>query len=143
MFCEQQISLFWSIIVSFDFLLRVTTYRVLQFLRYFDQSGVLTEIPSWTVGPGGPTLIVSDADIVTEIAHRWKDFSKQTKPYRSLAVFGPNVVTSEGSTWQRHRKITSPPFNEKNSRYVFPLRFLSLLTSLVSSLQTVLLMAKR
>ncbi|CZR53265.1 uncharacterized protein PAC_03143 [Phialocephala subalpina] len=81
-----------------------------------------TELKSdvfWTVGPGGPTLIVSDADVVTEIAHRWKDFSKQTKPYRSLAVFGPNVVTSEGSTWQRHRKITSPPFNEKNSSLVF------------------------
>lgn len=73
----------------------------------------------WTVGPGGPTLMVSDAEVITEIAHRWKDFSKQVEPYRTLAVFGPNVVTSEGSTWQRHRKITGPPFNEKNSSLVF------------------------
>ncbi|KAE8452785.1 hypothetical protein EG329_013057 [Mollisiaceae sp. DMI_Dod_QoI] len=70
-------------------------------------------------GPGGPNLIVSDADVITEIAHRWKDFSKNTDPYRTLAVFGANVVTSEGSTWQRHRKIIGPPFNERNSSLVF------------------------
>ncbi|KAH7419802.1 cytochrome P450 [Cadophora sp. MPI-SDFR-AT-0126] len=73
----------------------------------------------WTVGPGGQALYVSDADVISQIVHRWKDFSKKVVHYRTLAVFGPNVLTVEGSDWQRHRKITGPPFNERNSGLVF------------------------
>ncbi|KUJ18110.1 cytochrome P450 [Mollisia scopiformis] len=73
----------------------------------------------WVASPGGLCLMVTDADVISEIAHRWKDFGKMVEPYRTLAVFGQNVVTSEGTTWQRHRKITGPPFNEKNSSLVF------------------------
>ncbi|KAH7350990.1 cytochrome P450 [Rhexocercosporidium sp. MPI-PUGE-AT-0058] len=73
----------------------------------------------WTVGPGGQQLYVSDADVISQIVHRWKDFSKKVVHYRTLAVFGPNVLTVEGSDWQRHRKITGPPFNERNSSLVF------------------------
>ncbi|CZS87974.1 uncharacterized protein RCO7_00944 [Rhynchosporium graminicola] len=71
------------------------------------------------VGAGGQLLIVADADVASQVVHRWKDFSKKIAYYRTLAVFGPNVVTVEGTDWQRHRKITSPPFNEKNSGLVF------------------------
>lgn len=71
----------------------------------------------WTVGPGGPGLWVSDADVLSQITHRWKDFPKPVGPYESLEIFGPNVVTTEGADWQRHRKITGPPFNDRNSKY--------------------------
>lgn len=36
-----------------------------------------------------------------------------------LEVFGPNVGTVEGQSWQRQRKITSLAFNEKNSSLVW------------------------
>jgi hypothetical protein len=72
----------------------------------------------WTVGSGGPALKISDANVVSQITHRWRDFPKPVGPYQSLEIFGPNVVTTEGSDWQRHRKITGPPFNDRNSKSV-------------------------
>ena len=36
----------------------------------------------------------------------------------SLDIYGRNVVTSEGSTWRLHRKITSKPFSERNNQLV-------------------------
>ncbi|KAK0108949.1 hypothetical protein ONS96_002786 [Cadophora gregata f. sp. sojae] len=83
------------------------------------KKGKLKSDVFWTVGPGGQALYVADADVISQIVHRWKDFSKKVVHYRTLAVFGPNVVTVEGSDWQRHRKITGPPFNERNSGLVF------------------------
>ena len=38
--------------------------------------------------------------------------------YVFLDVFGRNVDSVEGEEWQRHRKITSPPFNKRNSNMV-------------------------
>ncbi|TVY80294.1 Cytochrome P450 72A14 [Lachnellula suecica] len=73
----------------------------------------------WLTAPGGPALWTGDAEAISQIVHRWKDFSKSVDDYVALDVYGPNVVTTEGPTWQRHRKITAPPFNEKNSSLVF------------------------
>lgn len=63
--------------------------------------------------------MVSDASIISEVCHRWKDFSKQTKHYKLLDLFGMNVVSAEGANWQRHRKITAPSLNEKTNPWVF------------------------
>ncbi|KAF4628195.1 hypothetical protein G7Y89_g9958 [Cudoniella acicularis] len=73
----------------------------------------------WNVGPGGAALWISDADVITQIIQRRNDFVKQTDDYRALDLYGPNVVSTEGAAWQRHRRITGPPFNEKNSSLVF------------------------
>jgi hypothetical protein len=69
----------------------------------------------WTVGPGGVALWSSDADVISQVVHRWKDFSKLVDDYLALNAYGKNVVTTDGADWQRHRKITGPPFNERNS----------------------------
>ena len=69
----------------------------------------------FTAGPGGVALWSSDADVISQVVHRWRDFSKSVDDYVTLNLYGPNVVTTEGADWQRHRKITGPPFNEKNS----------------------------
>ena len=39
--------------------------------------------------------------------------------YKPLELFGPNLNTVEGDTWQRHRRITTPPFNERNGDLVW------------------------
>lgn len=44
---------------------------------------------------------------------------KNESMYRALNMFGPNVVTSNGEMWARHRRITTPPFNERNSSLVW------------------------
>jgi hypothetical protein len=70
----------------------------------------------WTAAVDGFLLHVSDADVVSQIVHRWKDFPKSEAYYNDLTWFGDNVITTEGSDWQRHRKIVGPSFNERNSR---------------------------
>ena len=71
------------------------------------------------VNPRWISLWVSDATAIDEVMSRRKEFTKPTMFYGSMEVFGPNVDTVEGTTWQRHRKITTPPFNERNSSLVW------------------------
>lgn len=35
-----------------------------------------------------------------------------------LDIYGKNVVTTEGTDWRTHRKITARPFSEKNNQLV-------------------------
>jgi cytochrome P450 len=39
--------------------------------------------------------------------------------YQVLAVWGPNIVASEGETWKRFRKISAPAFSDRNNRLVW------------------------
>jgi cytochrome P450 len=71
------------------------------------------------VGPAENQVIVANAEAVEEIASQRKDFQKSEAMYKIMEVFGPNVNTVEGDTWQRHRRITTPPFNERNSNLVW------------------------
>ena len=72
-----------------------------------------------TVAPGGIVVWVADASAINQIATRRNDFPKPIKMYGSIDLFGKNVVTTEGQVWRRHRKITSPPFTEKNNHMVW------------------------
>ena len=69
----------------------------------------------WTVGPGGARLHIADPDILADITNRSKEFPKFLYGYDVLEIFGKNVLTSEGHEWAVHRKITAPPFNERNN----------------------------
>ena len=71
------------------------------------------------VSPGKNTLFVADANAISQITTRRNDFPKPTEIYKSVNLFGPNVVGTEGSVWRHHRKITSPPFTEKSNALVF------------------------
>ena len=71
------------------------------------------------VSPAANTLLVADAEAVSQITTRRNDFPKPTQMYRSVDLFGKNVVSTEGAYWRHHRKITSPPFTEKNNHLVW------------------------
>lgn len=71
------------------------------------------------VTPEEIELVIADAEAADEILNRRKDFIKPEKMYKPLEIFGPNVDTVNGEDWQRHRKITTPPFNERNSSHVW------------------------
>ena len=64
-------------------------------------------------------LHTADADVISQITTRRNDFPKPLEQYDSLSLYGKNVVASEGQLWRHHRKITSPPFSEKNNHLVF------------------------
>lgn len=63
----------------------------------------------WTVDPSA----------ISQIASRRNDFPKPMALYKSLDVYGKNIITTEGEQWRMHRKITSPPFAEKNNVLVW------------------------
>lgn len=72
-----------------------------------------------TVSPERNELYTADADVITQITTRKNDFPKPLEVYASIRLYGNNVVTSEGQLWRHHRKITSPPFSEKNNHLVW------------------------
>lgn len=71
------------------------------------------------VSPERNVLYTADADVVSQITTRRNDFPKALEVYESIKLYGNNVVTSEGQLWRHHRKITSPPFTEKNNHLVW------------------------
>ncbi|PVF98541.1 cytochrome P450 [Serendipita vermifera] len=64
-------------------------------------------------------LFVGDAGAAKEITSNRALFPKPVQAYRSIAVFGPNIVTTEFDDWKRHRRIAAPSFSERNNRLVF------------------------
>lgn len=71
------------------------------------------------VSPGKNLLAVADADAISQITTRRADFPKPIDIYGSVDIYGKNVVSTEGAIWRQHRKITSPPFTERNNRIVW------------------------
>ncbi len=85
-------------------------------IEVFQQVGSDTFL---TVAPDGMTMHTADPAVITQITTRRNDFPKPTAIYRSLDIYGKNVVSTEGSVWRQHRKATSPPFTEKNNHLVW------------------------
>ena len=71
------------------------------------------------VSPERNALYTADAEVISQITMRRNDFPKPLEVYQSLQIYGNNVITSEGQLWRHHRKITSPPFSEKNNHLVW------------------------
>ncbi|KAK6501865.1 hypothetical protein TWF481_009684 [Arthrobotrys musiformis] len=109
----------------------VTAYPNLWVSKY-----VLLMVPEWswrygfepfaeygdvfmTVSPVNCHIYIADREVITQIATRRDDFPKPAWMYRTVNMFGRNVVTTEGSEWKFHRKVTSPSFGEKNNVMVF------------------------
>ncbi|KAK1820087.1 hypothetical protein LTR12_005528 [Friedmanniomyces endolithicus] len=71
------------------------------------------------VAPGANTLYVADPEAISQITTRRNDFPKPIWMYASVDIYGKSVVSTEGANWRHHRKITSPPFTEKNNHLVW------------------------
>ena len=71
------------------------------------------------VTPKEICFFVDDPELVEEILNKRKDFIKPDETNDALNVFGTNVLTHNGEDWARHRRITTPPFNERNSNNVW------------------------
>ncbi|KAL4744326.1 hypothetical protein BDW72DRAFT_212824 [Aspergillus terricola var. indicus] len=71
------------------------------------------------VTPSEVFIYICDAEATTNILARRSDFVRPLELYTLLNIFGPNVATTAGSDWQRHRKILAAPFNEGMSSFVW------------------------
>ncbi|KAF2012229.1 cytochrome P450 [Aaosphaeria arxii CBS 175.79] len=71
------------------------------------------------VSPYKINAFVADAETNTQITTRRNDFPKPLDMYGALDIYGKNLVSTEGSDWRMHRKLTAPAFSEKNNELVF------------------------
>ncbi|KAI4192931.1 MAG: hypothetical protein LQ346_004085, partial [Caloplaca aetnensis] len=71
------------------------------------------------VSPGGLYLANASPTLIHQIALRRTDWVKPIEHYSVVEHFGPNVVTTEGSTWRDHRKVSSGAFNERSNAVVW------------------------
>ncbi|KIW93477.1 uncharacterized protein Z519_06082 [Cladophialophora bantiana CBS 173.52] len=71
------------------------------------------------VSPGTNEIYLADPAATEDIMRRRNDFIKDPAMYGMLNIYGPNLDTVNGKVWDRHRKITVPPFNEQNSALVW------------------------
>lgn len=107
-------------------------WRSLSFVRradfgwtFNDRYATHAELKSdafWTVSPGSNDLYVADPSAATEVMRRCRGseaFIKRHDIYDALEVSGPSVNSVNGKTWERHRRITVPPFNEQVSEGVW------------------------
>ncbi|KAJ9614549.1 hypothetical protein H2200_002686 [Cladophialophora chaetospira] len=69
--------------------------------------------------PFGPIRLWYLTATADDIMRRRNDFIKDPDVYGMLDFYGPNLDTVNGKVWDRHRKITVPPFNEQNSALVW------------------------
>ncbi|KAF9268343.1 cytochrome P450 [Marasmius fiardii PR-910] len=72
-----------------------------------------------SVFPEHINLNVANAAAVKELITWRARFPKPVDDYESLAVFGKNIVVTEGETWKKYRKIVSPAFSDKNHKLVW------------------------
>lgn len=71
------------------------------------------------VSPVGTTLVTDDPSATEDILRRTNQFIKPPQIYENIEWFGPNVDTVNHDAWSRHRRLTTPPFNERNSGLVW------------------------
>ncbi|KAL3473124.1 cytochrome P450 [Aspergillus californicus] len=75
---------------------------------------------AWAIAtPAEVFVYICDAEAIIDIIARRADFVRPIELYAPFNVFGPNILTTEGADWQRHRKIVAAPFNESLNSFVW------------------------
>ncbi|KAG7093386.1 hypothetical protein E1B28_007067 [Marasmius oreades] len=72
-----------------------------------------------TIFPEEININVANAAAIKEITNSRARFPKPVAVYKTLSLFGSNIVASEGELWKKYRKITSPAFNDRNNELVW------------------------
>jgi cytochrome P450 len=72
-----------------------------------------------TASPTGVLIWTAEPEAIHQITQRREAFPKPLESYKVLDIYGRNVISTEGTDWKMHRKVTSPGFNEKNNVLVF------------------------
>lgn len=74
----------------------------------------------WLVSPNSKMLFIADPAAAEEVLRRCRtEFVKSPRTYIIMDVYGKNVDSANGKVWERHRRVTVPPFNERVSETVW------------------------
>ncbi|KAL2049437.1 hypothetical protein ABVK25_010341 [Lepraria finkii] len=71
------------------------------------------------VTPGRNWLYLCNAEALLDVFQRRADFPRPLELFEMVKVFGPNLSTTDGQQWQRHRKVTASCFSEQNNELVW------------------------
>ncbi|KAF4625603.1 hypothetical protein G7Y89_g12562 [Cudoniella acicularis] len=71
------------------------------------------------VTPGKFEVSTRDPEITAEVLHRPRDFMQVDLTVLFMGRFGQNVLTSDGDSWARQRKVVASVINERISKTVF------------------------
>ncbi|KAF2684900.1 cytochrome P450 monooxygenase-like protein [Lentithecium fluviatile CBS 122367] len=69
--------------------------------------------------PGGNWLKVANSEVANDILKRKDEFGRDLESFEVLNIYGKNLATTEGSEWQRHRKVAAVTFTERNCELVW------------------------
>ncbi|KAK2610232.1 hypothetical protein N8I77_003682 [Diaporthe amygdali] len=97
-----------------------TRYNVLSW--FFDDKYLLAQElgRSWMhVTPREIEFHCADPAVNAQVFGRRRDFDKPHEVLNLVDIYGPNISSVTGAEWQRHRRITASPFNERNNRLVW------------------------
>ncbi|KAF9054617.1 cytochrome P450 [Panaeolus papilionaceus] len=64
-------------------------------------------------------IILADAAAAKEVNLSRARFPKPMHLYRTLALYGNNIVASEGDEWKKYRKICAPAYSDRNNKLVW------------------------
>ena len=71
------------------------------------------------VTPGGVEIAINDAQAVTEVQTKYRNWTKPEALFALFDIFGKNVVSVNHDDWQRHRRIVNPAFQEQSNKLVW------------------------
>ncbi|KAI8810982.1 cytochrome P450 [Cladochytrium replicatum] len=67
----------------------------------------------------GVEFSVANPEYVRQVAMNSQDFRKPTEMYDLVDIFGVrSIISSDGDTWKRHRRVAGPQFSERNNATV-------------------------
>jgi cytochrome P450 len=69
--------------------------------------------------PTGNWLKIGNSDVAHDVLKRKDEFGRDMEAFEVLNIYGKNLATTQGSDWQRHRKVAAVTFTEKNCELVW------------------------
>ncbi|KAG9083983.1 hypothetical protein FRC06_004287, partial [Ceratobasidium sp. 370] len=86
----------------------------------FDRAGMEAHVQVSLEQPNCPVTFIADLEAIKEITRPKSSFVNDVRSTGMfVGMFGPNILTSEGDTWKRHRRITQRAFSEENAKLVW------------------------
>lgn len=71
------------------------------------------------VSPWSLYLNCNRPEEIVQLLTRRQGFEKPLELYGIVDIFGSSIISTEGDTWKRHRKIVAPAFAEKSNMLVW------------------------
>jgi len=80
------------------------------------RTSIIVSIPFWRPVP---MFWIAHPVALKQVANDRHTFPKRAETYQAISFYGPNVVSTEGLDWRRHRDAAKAAFGESNNQLVW------------------------